>query len=69
MCHTQTQVTTRRSASSPFRPLSRRLGLVLQMLRQRPAFDEVRLLAVRVGLPSSASAWYHNISILGRVLI
>ena len=32
------------------------LSLLLQAEQQRPAFDEVRLLAMHVGLPSGASA-------------
>ncbi len=42
MCHTQRQVTTRHSASSPFRPLSRRSCFVLQAEQQRPAKEQVR---------------------------
>ncbi len=40
--------TARRSASSPFRPLSRRLGLVLQAKQLRPAKNEVSHLRASV---------------------
>ncbi len=46
----------RRIASSPFRPLSRRLGFVLQVEQLRQAKAEVRPLAVRVGLHGGANA-------------
>ncbi len=44
------------------------LGLVLQAQKERPAKDEVRLLAVRVGSAQWCLCSNHNTSVLGQVL-
>jgi hypothetical protein len=60
---------TRPSATSPFRPLSRQLHLVLQAEQQRPAFDEVRPPRHARRSAEWFECSHHNVSILGQVLI